>query len=69
MHPTVFPKLGALLRLLQVTLGQPGRAHHNLTHGIAIVGRLVTFCIDDSHVDHGHRDARLDPRGHLFVHR
>ncbi|MNP70843.1 hypothetical protein D3C76_1671340 [compost metagenome] len=63
MQPASGPELGALLGLLQVTLGQPGRTNNDLTHRFAIVWHIVAFTIDDAQIDHGYWHTGLDPQG------
>ncbi|MNY20308.1 hypothetical protein D3C86_1537810 [compost metagenome] len=65
MQPAVVPQLGALFRLLEIALGQPGRAHYDLAQRLAVMGHVVAAGIDDFQVDHRHRRAGLDPGGQL----
>ncbi|MNQ84813.1 hypothetical protein D3C85_999530 [compost metagenome] len=69
MQPAALPELGALFGLVQIALRQPGGAHHDLALGHTVVRYVVAVGIDDSHIDHRHRNPRPDPHGQLGVHR
>ena len=57
VQPTAGPQFLGFLRVMQVTLSQPGRANHHFPLTLAVVGHVVHFRIDDTQLHHGHRAA------------
>ncbi len=60
MHPASGPQLLALLGVLIVAWGQPGRAHHNLARLRSVLGHVFAVGSHHTHFDKWHDNSRLD---------
>ncbi|MNV29165.1 hypothetical protein D3C71_1203830 [compost metagenome] len=67
MQVAARPQGGRCIRVVQVALGKPGRAHHHFAGGQAIVGDVCHRRVDDAKIHQRHRDAGLGAqRQHLL---
>ncbi|MNY69057.1 hypothetical protein D3C86_2069300 [compost metagenome] len=69
MQPSISPQLCTHFLILEITLGQPWRAHHNFAQRFTIMRNGLAARIDDFQIDHRYWRPRLDATGKLGLRR